>query len=131
MDMTVEEVLTGYDRLLDVESTFRSFKDVLEIRPMYHRAEPRIRAHAQICVLAERCMSWVEEKTGRTWEQLRKLFSRIQASEAEQGSMKWWQRTELEPEAEGVLEMLGYRAGPARWASTEALSVFALQKEGE
>lgn len=131
VNRSATEVLTSYDRLLHVEATYRSFKDVLHIRPMYHRAEPRIRAHAMLCVLAERCMSWLEEQTGRTWAQLRKIFGPIAASEVQQGSMRWYQRTELSVEQEGVLEKLGYQAGVSRWASTAALPVTALPKSDD
>jgi hypothetical protein len=128
-EQTAEEILTAYDRLLRVEATFRDFKDVLKIRPMFHRAAPRIRAHVQVCVLAQRCLSWLENRTGKTWGQLRDIFSNIQASEMEQGSTSWFQRTELTAEADGVLERLGYRAGSERWASDQALPVYALPKE--
>ena len=48
------EVVAAYKRLSRVEDAFRSLKSVdLTIRPVYHRLEERVRAHAFLCLLAE------------------------------------------------------------------------------
>lgn len=48
------EVVDAYKRLSRVEEAFRSLKSVdLKIRPIYHRLEERVRAHAFLCLLAE------------------------------------------------------------------------------
>src|SRR5665811_2173230 len=48
------EVVSAYKRLSRVEDAFRSLKSVdLAIRPIYHRLEERVRAHAFLCLLAE------------------------------------------------------------------------------
>ena len=42
-----------YKRLESVERAFRSLKTVdLKVRPVFHRTEPRVRAHVLLCVLA-------------------------------------------------------------------------------
>jgi len=47
-------VVAAYKRLSRVEDAFRSLKSVdLAIRPIYHRLEERVRAHAFLCLLAE------------------------------------------------------------------------------
>lgn len=48
------EVVAAYKRLSRVEDAFRSLKSMdLELRPIYHRLEARVRAHAFLCLLAE------------------------------------------------------------------------------
>ena len=48
------EVVAAYKSLSRVEDAFRSLKSIdLEIRPIYHRLEKRVRAHAFLCLLAE------------------------------------------------------------------------------
>ena len=49
---TAAQVLVAYRRLLEVESTFRVMKDFLELRPVYHWTEERMRGHVAVCVLA-------------------------------------------------------------------------------
>lgn len=51
--MNKEEAVAGYMALRHVEAAFRSLKTVaLEMRPVYHKTDERIRAHVFICVLA-------------------------------------------------------------------------------
>ena len=46
------EVVEAYKRLRLVEAQFRSLKTIdLELRPIYHRREQRVRAHVFICML--------------------------------------------------------------------------------
>ncbi len=48
-----EETVQAYKRLALVEQAFRTLKTVaLEIRPIYHKKDDRIRAHVFLCVLA-------------------------------------------------------------------------------
>ena len=49
-----DEVVAAYKDLSRVEDAFRSLKSMdLEVRPIYHRLEERVRAHAFLCLLAE------------------------------------------------------------------------------
>jgi len=52
-DMTATEVVQSYKNLIQVEQAFRNMKTVqLEIRPIYHKTDDRIRCHVFICMLA-------------------------------------------------------------------------------
>ncbi len=46
------EIVVAYRRLLEVESTFRVLKDLIELRPVFPWTEERVRAHVAVCVLA-------------------------------------------------------------------------------
>ena len=51
--MSITEVVQAYKSLTNVEQAFRSMKTVqLEIRPVFHRTEDRIKAHVFICMLS-------------------------------------------------------------------------------
>jgi transposase len=51
--MKASEVVAGYKNLSLVEQAFRNLKTVaLEIRPVYHKKDPRILSHVFLCVLA-------------------------------------------------------------------------------
>ncbi len=51
--MSAEETVRSYKRLTQVERAFRSFKTMdLEIRPIHHRLEKRVRAHIFLCMLS-------------------------------------------------------------------------------
>jgi hypothetical protein len=45
-------VVTAYKNLARVERDFRACKDDLDLRPVWHRLEDRVKAHVLICMLA-------------------------------------------------------------------------------
>ena len=60
------DVVRSYKSLARVERAFRTFKGPLEIRPIGHRLEQRVRAHVFICMLAY-YLSW---HLRETWAEL-------------------------------------------------------------
>ena len=51
--MTAADAVRSYKLLSQVERAFRSFKTLdLEVRPIYHHLERRVRAHIFLCLLA-------------------------------------------------------------------------------
>ena len=51
--MTKDQAVASYKGLSQVEQAFRNLKTVsLEMRPMYHKTDDRIRAHVFLCMLA-------------------------------------------------------------------------------
>ena len=51
-NLTAEEAVTHYKELNEVERGFRSLKDPIGMRPIWHRAERRVRAHIFVAALA-------------------------------------------------------------------------------
>ena len=50
--LSTEDIALGYKQLLEVERGWRDMKQILDLRPVYHRLEDRIRAHVLLCWLA-------------------------------------------------------------------------------
>jgi hypothetical protein len=46
------EVVRAYKQLKEVERAFRTLKGPLELRPIHHRLEDRVRAHVFLCMLS-------------------------------------------------------------------------------
>lgn len=51
-DFTAPQAVEQYKELMELERGFRSLKDVLALRPIYHRVAPRVRAHIFVAALA-------------------------------------------------------------------------------
>jgi len=51
-DLSVQQVISSYKDLKHVEAAFDELKNFIEIRPVYHYNEHRVRAHVFICVLS-------------------------------------------------------------------------------
>jgi len=69
--MSAEDIALGYKQLIQVERGWRDLKTHLELRPIYHRLEARIRAHVLLCWLALLLVRIIETKTGATWATVR------------------------------------------------------------
>jgi len=100
--LSSEDVALGYKQLLKVEAAFRTLKQSLALRPVYHRKEERIRAHVLLCWLALMLIRIVENQTGRTWRDVRSLFQRVHLIQAVSSDGTVLQRTELTDEHRGI-----------------------------
>jgi transposase len=50
-ELSAPEVVRAYKQLKEVERAFRTLKGPLELRPIHHRLEERVRAHVFLCML--------------------------------------------------------------------------------
>jgi len=50
--LSAQAAVRAYKQLKMAERAFRTMKDTLEIRPIHHHLEPRVRAHIFLCMLA-------------------------------------------------------------------------------
>ena len=78
-DLSAEDVALGYKNLLEAERGFRDLKSTLDLRPVYHRIEPRIRAHVLLCWLALLLIRVAERRTGMTWRRIAIELGRVHA----------------------------------------------------
>ena len=79
--LSAEDIALGYKQLLEVERGWRDMKQVLDLRPVYHRREDRIRAHVLLCWLALLLIRVAETTAGGswTWNRIRAELQRIHA----------------------------------------------------
>jgi len=77
--MTTEDIALGYKQLLEVERGWRDMKQVIDLRPVYHRREDRIRAHVILCWLALLLMRVAENTAGQPWNRIRAELQRQHA----------------------------------------------------
>ena len=78
-DLPAEDVALGYKNLLEAERGFRDMKSTLALRPVFHRIEPRIRAHVLLCWLALLLVRVAERRTGMTWHRIATELNRVHA----------------------------------------------------
>jgi hypothetical protein len=75
--ISAEDIALGYKQLLEVERGWRDMKQIIDLRPVYHHLEDRIRAHVTLCWLALLLIRIIETTTGQTWNRLRAELQRI------------------------------------------------------
>jgi hypothetical protein len=80
--LSTEDIALGYKQLLEVERGWRDMKQVLDLRPVYHRLEDRIRAHVLLCWLALLLARIIETQAATpeqatTWPRARTKLQRL------------------------------------------------------
>ena len=76
--LSAEDVALGYKSLYEAERGWRDMKrSSINIRPVYHRREDRIRAHVQLCWLALLVLRVAEIEVGDTWRNIRNELDRM------------------------------------------------------
>ena len=104
--LTPEDIALGYKQLLEVERGWRDMKQILDLRPVYHRLEERIRAHVLLCWLALLLIRIAETSTGQTWPAIRRELDRIHLGTFTGPAGTFRQRTELSMAARDLLGQL-------------------------
>jgi hypothetical protein len=105
--MSTEDIALGYKQLYEVERGWRSLKTELDLRPVYHRLEDRIRAHVILCWLALLLVRVAETTTGATWHQLCEHLDELHIGTFTGPAGTYRQRTELTKPQRDILAKLG------------------------
>lgn len=120
-ELSISDAVKNYKSLIEVEQAFRSMKTVaLEIRPIYHRTDDRIKAHIFICMLAYYIMWHMKSrleplflanakgsKSKYTFDYVIELLKSIRSDKARFGDVETSFITEATPEQEMILNLLG------------------------
>lgn len=111
--LSPEDIALGYKQLMEVERAFRTLKTTLDLRPLYHRKEERIRAHVLLCYLSLLLVRIAEHETGETWDRIRPIMDRCHLGEFSSKDGRLLQRTELTSEQVKILNRLKITPPPA------------------
>jgi hypothetical protein len=93
--LSAEDIALGYKQLLEVERGWRDMKQVIDLRPVYHRKEQRIRAHVTLCWLALLLTRIAETTTAQTWPTIRAELDRLHVGTFTGPAGQFRQRTEI------------------------------------
>jgi len=105
--LSLEDAAYGYRSLMVIERCFRSLKRTqIKMMPMYHWAERRIESHVKICVLALFIERVAELKCDKPWSQIKRIASKIQATEFAAPDHVFYQLNELPKGAKTMMKNL-------------------------
>jgi hypothetical protein len=110
--LTAEDIALGYRQLLQIERGWRDMKTTLDLRPVRHRREDRIRAHVLLCWLALLLIRIAETETDQTWRNLRDELQRMHLGSFAGAAGESQQRTELTHAQREILRALGVPEPP-------------------
>jgi transposase len=106
------DVATGYKQLLEVERAWRDMKTTLDLRPVYHRREDRIRSHVLLCWLSLLLIRIAENATGETWRNLRTEMDKLHLGRFVQPAGEVSQRTETTTRQAAIFTATGVAEPP-------------------
>jgi hypothetical protein len=104
--MSTQDIAVGYKQLFEVERGWRTLKTTLDLRPVYHRLEDRIRAHVILCWLALLLIRVAETTTGLTWHHIREHLDELHIGTFVGAAGTYRQRTELTKPQRDILAKL-------------------------
>ena len=127
-DKEAAELAGLYKEQGRIEADFRDLKSFIELRPVYHYTEPRVRAHVFVCVLAKLLMVELERRLGKsgtkkfTVRRALEILKQVHATRIHFGSEDRWLRTQLNDNVRQVLAELDLpaRAFPTHLATVPA-----------
>jgi Transposase DDE domain len=104
--LSATEIALYYKQLKEVERGWRDQKHILDLRPVYHRKQDRIRAHVLLSFLALLLMRVAETRAEDTWPVLRRELERIHLGYFHGSAGHVYQRTETTPRQREILKAL-------------------------
>ena len=110
--LSVEDIALGYKQLLQVERGWRDLKLYLDLRPIRHQLEDRIRAHVLLCWLALLVTRIAENACGDTWRNLRHELGQLAAIEHAGNAGHLVETTQPTGRHEQIFDAVGIKAPP-------------------
>jgi Transposase DDE domain len=111
--LSAEDIALGYKALLQVERGWRDMKTTIDLRPVQHRKEDRIRAHVQLCWLALLLIRIAENQTEDTWRNVRRELQRLHQGTFRGTAGLVHKTSETTAAQLRILRALGLQAPPA------------------
>jgi transposase len=109
--LKAQDVLEAYHTLWKIEESFRIMKSTLEVRPVFHWTETRIKGHFVICFLAfllERMLEFKLKRTKETAspEKIREALNSMNFAELEIEQKKFYIKTKSTKLGNKILRLL-------------------------
>lgn len=119
--MTPVETARLYKKEVGIERDFRDLKGFIELRPMFHHLEPRVRAHVFVCVLAKAVARELETRLhrnayiGSSVASVLAELGRIRVAEVGEGAERRYLRTRLTPDQDRLYRRLDIDPSRLPW----------------
>jgi transposase len=110
LSFSAVDIVKHYKELAEIERGWRCLKSTLELRPVYHWTERRIRAHVFLCVIALQVERWMRNKLQSillSVPQAMQNLRQIKMGEIRLGVRSMLMPTKLTEEHKAILKSLG------------------------
>jgi len=112
--LSSEEVAVAYKSLWQIERVFRTLKNVLEVRPVFHWKSERVKAHIFVNFLALYLMVRLQKRLKEaglkpSWDEMKRDLEALKAIKLELEGQPYLLRTEFRGVANDVFRAVGVR----------------------
>ena len=104
--LSAADIALGYRQLLEVERGWRDMKQVIDLRPVCHRLEQRIRAHVILCWLALLLIRIAETTAGATWNKITDELAQLTLGTFTGPAGTYRQTADPTPAQQGIFDSL-------------------------
>jgi hypothetical protein len=111
-ELSSEDLALAYKQLVRVEETWKTMKSTIEIRPVFHRTDNRIKAHVFLCVLALLVERVAERLCELTWPRIREELRSIKVAQLLAPNGTVYQTKPGSQEARNILKKLRIKPLP-------------------
>lgn len=116
-NLNVEKILDAYHTLWKIEESFRIMKSTLEVRPIFHWTERRIKGHFVVCFLAfllERTMEIELRRSGimASPQGIRDALNSMQLNEVQCNNTTYFLRAQISELGTNIMEALKIKLPP-------------------
>ncbi|MEA3272624.1 MAG: IS1634 family transposase [Patescibacteria group bacterium] len=110
-DLEVKEILSKYRDLFEVEHTFRALKSQLQIRPVFHWTDKRIRGHIAMCFIAFTFINRLKNLTQLQYKAIVKAIDKMQVSEIrdDKADSNLFLRSKVDKNQQILIDKLGLK----------------------
>jgi len=115
MHCLTEEIVYGYKQLWEIERVFRDVKHVVEIRPVYHHLDDRIRAHVLICFIAMVLVRVAERTLSMSWRDIAYTLTDIRVGHTKGPDGELWLTSPLSNMQLKLFSALKVKHPPKIW----------------
>lgn len=107
-EIDVEQVLEQYNNLFTVEHAFRTLKSMVNIRPMFHWTDKRIKGHVAVCFLTYTFINYLTKSLGLSEKQLQRCLDKMQVSKVHNGNQEpFYLRSAINGDTAEMIRKLG------------------------
>jgi Transposase len=115
MHCSTEEIVYGYKQLWEIERVFRDVKHVVDIRPVYHHLDDRIRAHVLICFIAMVLVRVAERTLSMSWRDIAYTLTDIRVGHTKGPDGELWLMSPLSEMQRNLFTTLKVKHPPKIW----------------
>lgn len=110
-DLDIEVILSKYRDLFEVEHSFRALKSQLEIRPVFHWTDKRIRGHVLMCFIAFTFINRLKNTTQLQYRAIVKAIDKMQVSEINDDKIdkNIYLRSKIDETQQKIIDKLGLK----------------------